>query len=173
MSHICWRVEGAEEELKRLTKPAEKIILNVVEIPGYERRHYYEIHTQPDVATIDIGSAFKSCSLADVWSKYPDENKLRRRLSNILNTPHACYQRIGEKIIAGFGIGHFTEPEDAKHISPRDELQLVYYTLCCASTIGFEKIPYIGRTETNPAALREALEKIAETTMHGRAYVLR
>jgi hypothetical protein len=167
MSTICWGVDDAQEELKRATKDEEKIVLNVVEVPHSSGRYFYELRMQPDVATIILGSAFKNYTLFDSFSKCPEEVSLRRRISNVLDTPHPCYQRRGEKVISALGIGHFHIPIDEKHLSPRDEMNLVKATLSCAQVIGFNRIPYIGRTEVNQNKMRQALEEITKRQLSG------
>lgn len=175
MGHICWGVEGAREELKRLVSKEEKIVLNVVETPHQAGRFFYELRIQPDAAIVDLGSAFKNCAPRDAKYNYADEHILRRCISNILHTPHPCYQRNGEKVLAGLGLGRFSENADKKHLSPRDELTLIHATLECAQIIGFNRIPYIGRTETNHKMLQQALEELADRKkdIAGRYEVLR
>lgn len=166
MSKICWGVEGAQGELEKLTRNEEKIVLNVVEVPHTNNRYFYEVRMQPDAATVDVGSAFKNCAQTDAWCRYPDEYRLRKEISLILNTPHACYQRPGEKVLAALGLGHFRLPSNGKHLSPHDELKFIHAALSCAEIIGFRRIPYIGRTETpDSARLREALQLLQKQKM--------
>ncbi len=167
MGTICWGVDDAKEELERATKDEEKIVLNVVEVPHSSGRYFYELRMQPDVATVILGSAFKNYTLVDSFSKCPEEVNMRRRISNVLDTPHACYQRRGEKVISGLGLGHFRVPTDEKHLSPRDELGLIMAILSCAQAIGFNRIPYIGRTEVNQAKLHQALEELTKRQLSG------
>ncbi len=161
MSHICWGVEGAREELERLTSDEEKMILNVVEVREPSDRYFYQLHMQPDAAIVDIGSGFKNHTYLEGMCKHPEEAGLRRRISNVLNTPHPCYQRMGEMVLASLGLGHFHIPTDGKHLSPRDELNIVQAALSCAQTIGFNRISLIGRTEVNASKLRQAFEELS------------
>jgi len=162
MGRICWGVEGAHEELESMTSTEEKVILSVVELPYKEDRFFYEIKMQPNVTVVELGSGVKNCSLVTALSAFPDEYQLRRRISNILNTPNSTYQRFGEKILAGLGLDEFTKPLEEKHLSPRDELQLVHSILECAYTIGFKKVPFIGRTETNQNNLGQAMKELTD-----------
>lgn|SRR5574342_1438367 len=162
MGRICWGVEGAREELESATSGVEKVVLSVVELPDKEDRFFYEIRMQPIVAVVDIGSGVKNCDLATAFSRFPDEYSIRRRISNILNTPDTTYKRLGEKVLAGLGIGEFTKPLEEAHLSPRDELLLIQSVLECAYTIGLAKVPLIGRTETNQNSLRQAIKELSE-----------
>jgi hypothetical protein len=162
MGKICWGVEGAREELESITGKVEKVVLSVVELPDKGDRFFYEVRMQPTVAIVDIGSGVKNCDLATAFSRFPDEYHLRRRISNILNTPDTTYKRFGEKVLAGLGLGEFTKPLEEAHLSPRDELLLVRSVLECAQTIGFGKVSYIGRTETSQNTLRQAMKELTE-----------
>jgi hypothetical protein len=172
MGRICWGVEGAREELESITGKEEKIVLSVVELNDKADRFFYEVRMQPNVTVVEIGSGVKNCSIFDALSAFPDEYQLRRRISNILNTPDSTYKRFGEKVLAGLGLGEFSKPIEEKHLSPLDELLLVRSTLECAYTIGFGKIPFIGRTETSQNTLRQAMKELTERlkTNHSEAY---
>lgn len=162
MGKICWGVEGAREELESITSKEEKIVLSVVELPDKEDRFFYEIRMQPSVAIVEIGSGVKNCDLATAFSRFPDEYSIRRRLSIILNTPDTTYKRFGEKVLAGLGLGEFTKPLEETHLSPLDELLLIQSVLGCAYTIGFGRVPFIGRTETSQNTLRQAMKELSE-----------
>lgn len=162
MGRICWGVEGAREELESITSTEEKIILSVVELHDKEDRFFYEITTHPNTTIVELGSGLKNCDLSTALSAFPDEYQLRRRISNILNTPDSTYKRFGEKVLAGLSLGDFTKPFEERHLSPRDELYIIRSVLECAYTIGFKKIPLIGRTETNQNTLRQAMKELTD-----------
>jgi hypothetical protein len=172
MGKICWGLEGAREELESATGKIEKVVLSVVELPDKEDRFFYEIRMQPTVATVEIGGGIKNCDLFTALSTYPDEYQLRRRISNILNTPDSTYKRFGEKVLAGLGLGEFTKPLEESHLSPRDELHLVRSVLECAYAIGFNKVPFIGRTETNQNSLKQALKELTDRLKNAPIYGL-
>ncbi len=165
MNRVIWGVNGAQLELERLTHEEDKINLDVIEVPHKSGRFFYEIlvHGNEPITAVDIGSAHKDMRLADSISRYAEAYAMRNKLSTILGTPHNCYQRYGEKVLAGLATTDLTIPAENRHMSPAAELGFVLSTLLCAHTIGFNKVQSIGRIETDAGVLREALGFLSQS----------
>lgn len=165
MNRVIWGMNGAQLELERLTHEEDKLDLDVIEVPHQSGLFFYEVlvHGKEPIAAVDIGSTHKDLRLTDSISRYADAYEMRNKLSRILEIPHNCYQRYGEKVLAGLATEDLTVPAENRHMSPAAELGFVFSTLLCANTIGFSKVQSIGRIETDVAVLREALGFLSQS----------